>query len=493
MESHEFMNNLKLDLSSGMCGFVILFKKMMWVGKGLGLGWVEVEKSLGGCSSSRNIFDSNEDFVGETVSKRFSVSRRRFDGGDYGEEMQDSKDYVKKIATLEDVIRVKEIQLEIQPSGSNRKKLHLSEITTEHGEILNTSQQIGKEAEKFFTEQFKQEQQDQDFTMLHHIPKMITNEQNEKMTRLPSAEEVKYVVFELNGDSAGGLDGFSGEFFQCCWDIVGEDITRLVRAFFCGQELPKFKTHTNLVLLPKKEKAGFVKGRNITENVLLAQEIIRDINLRKKNINVVVKLDMTKAYDRVSWIFLTKVLRSFGFSEIIVDMVWRLISNNWYSVLINGQFHGLFHSTRGVKQGDPISPTLFIIAAEVLSIGLNNLHKDDKFKGYGMPKWSPEINHLSYADDTILFCSGDRTSIIKMMRILRGYEKISGQLINKAKSAFYLHDETLLIVAIRLRKLSGIRQGNFPFIYLGCPVFYGRKNKTHFEDLVRKVARRVLS
>ncbi|KAG5604551.1 hypothetical protein H5410_026043 [Solanum commersonii] len=87
---------------------------------------------------------------------------------------------------------------------------------------------------------------------------------------------------------------------------------------------------------------------------------------------------------------------------------------------------------------------------------------------------------------------GDRTSIIKMMRILRGNEKISGQLINKAKSAFYLHDETPLIMAIRLRKLSGIRQGNFPFIDLGCLVFYGRKNKTHFKDLVRKVARRVL-
>lgn len=79
--------------------------------------------------------------------------------------------------------------------NGRRKKLHLSEITTEHGEILNTSQQIGKEANKFFTKQFKQEQQDQDFTMLHHIPKMITDEQNEKITRVPSAEEVKYVVF----------------------------------------------------------------------------------------------------------------------------------------------------------------------------------------------------------------------------------------------------------------------------------------------------------
>lgn len=90
--------------------------------------------------------------------------------------------------------------------------------------------------------------------------------------------------------------------------------------------------HDRMVeVLPKiisQNQAGFVKGRSITENVLLAQEIIRDINRRNRNTNVVVKLDMTKAYDRVSWIYLTKVLRCFGFSEVIIDMIWRLVSNN---------------------------------------------------------------------------------------------------------------------------------------------------------------------
>lgn len=79
-----------------------------------------------------------------------------------------------------------------------------------------------------------------------------------------------------------------------------------------------------------------MKGRNIAENVLLVQEIVRDIGKRNKLHNVVVKLDMAKAYDRVSWVFLSMVLRNFGFYETLIDLVWRLLSNNWYSVLING-------------------------------------------------------------------------------------------------------------------------------------------------------------
>lgn len=103
------------------------------------------------------------------------------------------------------------------------------------------------------------------FTNLSHIPKLITDEENEKMIMLPTQEEVKKVVFELNGDSDCGPDGFSGLFFQSCWKIIGEDITRLVRAFFCGAEIPKFITHTNLVLLPKKENVqGFSNLRPIS-------------------------------------------------------------------------------------------------------------------------------------------------------------------------------------------------------------------------------------
>ncbi|XP_070041384.1 secreted RxLR effector protein 78-like [Nicotiana tomentosiformis] len=132
-------------------------------------------------------------------------------------------------------------------------------------------------------------------------------------------------------------------------------------------------------------QSGFVKGRIIFENILLIQEIITDIRKRGTPANIVIKLDMTKAYDRVSWKYLLHVLRKMGFTENFINMVWKLISNNWYSVLVNGQNSGFFKSTRGVKQGDPLSPALFILSAEVLSRSLNKLFEDTTFRGFGMP------------------------------------------------------------------------------------------------------------
>lgn len=196
------------------------------------------------------------------------------------------------------------------------------------------------------------------------------------------------------------------------------------------------------------------------------------------------KLDMEKAYDRMDWGFMMKVLAKMGFNNVFSDKIWRLVANNWYSVLINGQASRFFHSTRGVKQGDPLSPSLFILAAEVLSRALNNLHSCPQYKSFGLPKWSENISHLAYADDTIIFANADSFSINLLMNTLQEYERQSGQKINRDKSVFFVHNMAAHRDIQLIEECSGFPRGKFPLTYL---IGHARKRKTHFADLMKKV------
>ncbi|XP_075079806.1 uncharacterized protein LOC142165070 [Nicotiana tabacum] len=176
-----------------------------------------------------------------------------------------------------------------------------------------------------------------------------------------------------------------------------------------------------------------------------------------------------------------------GFTERLIGIVFGLVSNNWYSILINGQAHGFFKSSRGVKQGDPVSPTLFILAAEALSRGLNALHTNLYFCGFGMPKWSPKINYLAHADDMIIFSSSDETSLMLIMQVLNAYEAASGQLVNKTKSVVHLHHLTDMEVVSKVERIIGIQRNDFPIIYLGCPIFYAKRKLEYYQPLITKV------
>nr|XP_009615408.1 uncharacterized protein LOC104108129 [Nicotiana tomentosiformis] len=269
-------------------------------------------------------------------------------------------------------------------------------------------------------------------------------------------EEVKAAIFGLNGNSSSGPDGFTGMFYKECWEIICNNIHNIVLHFFGGAALPKSITHTNLVMLPKKQRSeSFSDLRPISLSNFINKEIVTDIRKRGKPANVVIKLDISKAYDRVSWKYLIQVLRKMGFAEHFITLTWNLLSNNWYSVLVNGQSSGFFKSTRGVKQGDPLSTALFILSVEVLSRSLNRLFEDESFWGFGMPEWTEHLNHLAYADDTIIFTSAHQPSFMKIMTVLRSYEQISDQQINRAKSSYHMHVNAANALIQKVEDIAG--------------------------------------
>lgn len=127
------------------------------------------------------------------------------------------------------------------------------------------------------------------------------------------------------------------------------------------------------------------------------------------------------------------------------------------------------------QQGDPLSPTLFVIAAEALSRGLNALNRHEKFKGFGLPKWSTTINHLAYADDTIPFVSAEKKSTKLMNKVLNKYESASGQMINLSKSDFMFMKKNPGIVAMIKKKSHSNQARYFSFYLLRMPNFVWKK------------------
>lgn len=200
---------------------------------------------------------------------------------------------------------------------------------------------------------------------------------------------------------------------------------------------------------------------------------------------------MSKAYNRVSWSFLCFILRRFGFAESWIDFIYRFISNNWYFVLVNGSRQGFFKSGQGLRQGDPLSPSLFVLSTKLFSKMLNSLYRVPAFRGFSMHPYGPQINHLSFADGIIVFSSGRKATLQDILKTLESYERVSGQSINKNKCSYTIAPTTPLISIKRVGKNLRMRYEHLPIKYLGCPIYNGRKLLEIFTDLICKITNRI--
>ncbi|GAA0156594.1 hypothetical protein LIER_38299 [Lithospermum erythrorhizon] len=183
---------------------------------------------------------------------------------------------------------------------------------------------------------------------------------------------------------------------------------------------------------------------------------------------------MSKAFDKLSWSFLQKVLRKFDFSEGWIGRVMACLNNNWFSVIINGKSEGYFKSRKGVRQGDPLSPTLFILAEEYLFRGLQQLHNQQPEIAY-QSDCSVRVPALGFADDVLIFSSGSKKALTKIMSFLDHYQLVFGQLINREKSSWVTTNRAAPSRCSIIQRAMGFRKGSMPFKYLGIPIFKGKK------------------
>lgn len=209
------------------------------------------------------------------------------------------------------------------------------------------------------------------------------------------------------------------------------------------------------------------------------------MNQKKRGVDgeVALKLDVSKAYDRVSWKFMQNQMQQMGFDKKWISWMILCITTVTYLVNFNGDQVGPVNPFRGLRQGDPLSPYLFIICVEGLSSSIRKAADEGKISGCCIHDQAPPITHLLFADDSFIFCKATIEEVGEIKRILQNYELQSGQAINFQKSGVYFSSNVRTDKQTEMRNLLEVHNDLSEGKYLGLPSLIGKSKRRVFNFL----------
>jgi hypothetical protein len=362
-----------------------------------------------------------------------------------------------------------------------------------------------------------------------HIPRLVTEEQNIFLNKPIATEEVDQALQEMPSGKAPGPDGFTVEFFKACWEIVKYDIYKVVEDSRRSASILKALNATMITLIPKEneaktpdryrpialcnviykiiskvienrlkpllpslisqEQAGFVEGRQIMDNIIQAHEIIHTLKLQKRG-GMLIQLDLAKAYDKISWHYMIKTLEAFGFTQHWISWIVSLVSTTSYSLLINGAPTKPFWPTRGIRQGDPLSPFLFILMMEGLSRSIKSATTTGEITGLKPFENFPTSTHQQFVDDTLLHDIPTVKEAKAYKRILEDFGEASGAEINHSKSMIFFFN-TNPAIQRNLTNILGFERKTLPTKYLGVPLTDKVYKLSTWEGVINRLQERV--
>jgi hypothetical protein len=340
-----------------------------------------------------------------------------------------------------------------------------------------------------------------------------------------SEEEVWDTIKRLPSDKVSGPDSFTRRFYKTCWPIIKNDIMaaiscvwarkfRNMRAFNSAfiTLLPKLQpmqyakdyrpislVHSFAKLVTKvlanqlagrlhemvsTNQSAFIKKRFIKDNFMLVQQTTQFLHQQEQP-RILFKLDISKAFDSVSWAFLLEVLKKMGFDTIWCDMISSLLATSSTQILMNRVPGGFIAHQRGLRQGDPLSPILFILVMDILARLVQKASED----GFLQPLVSRRLRHRIplYADDVVLFFKSDAADINLVIELLSLFGKASGLHTNLQKSSVVpIRCDTQIIAAAK--ELFHCEFADFPCKYLGLPLSIKKLTRAQIQSIIDKVA-----
>ena len=411
--------------------------------------------------------------------------------------------------------------------GANK----ILDLNNERGDTLQSHQDIAALLTRHFNHIAQEPQANRTESievLTQAIPKVITNEHNLALSREISLEEVEEAVRSMPNDKAPGPDGFTINFYKACWSLVKFEVWEVVEDSRRSCSILKSLNSTFLALIPKVEEAntpekfrpialcnviykiiskvianrlkpilpgliseeqsGYVEGKQILDNILLAQEMVHTLQTRKIA-GMLMQLDLSKAYDKVSWNYLEAILNAFGFNEQWTKWVLALIKSSKFSILVNGSPSDPFSPSRGIRQGDPLSPFLFVILMEGLSRLIKKAKNEGKIKGLQSFHSIPAKTHQQFVDDTMLHGTPIVKEAMAFKKILDLFSKASGMEINLSKSTIFFFN-THLAIQKHLSSILGFQRGSLPSRYLGAPLIDKPWQKIHWEKILANMKNR---
>ena len=234
----------------------------------------------------------------------------------------------------------------------------------------------------------------------------------------------------------------------------------------------------------------FCGGRKILDSVLIANECV-DNKLKSHIPGLICKLDIEKAYNHVNWNCLYTLMDRMGFGAKWISWMRACTSTIRFSVLVNGSPTGFFDSSRSLRQGDPLSPLLFLLIMEVLSRMLRRSVERGFIRGFQVGRGDMtkvSVSHLLYAYDTILFCDAHPKQLLYIRMVLNCFEVVTGLKVNMNKSEMVPIGVVTDLGA--LADLLYCRISSLLLQYLGMPLGASYKALSIWTSIIEKIERR---